>query len=269
MLDGGGDPLLSRPRAPGRRPAAQRPDEIANCAPYLEEEIRLIRPLTVIAVGQLAITKFLPEPAPLAGAGRAGVPGSRGECASTWSRCRIPRGGAPGWCGRRTRSGSTGRLELLAGEPWVAERDVRLRYPRHGTISRQSRTVLARFKERCHPCRRRPGRVWDARQGDPLYAPEASGRHRAGRFRAWWRRAGSSRTRRGTLVFPDRGRGGAGEGGRISHRVAPSSLSGDSPSVSGRAPSHSGGAPSLSGGALSLSGGALSLSGRAPSLSGM
>ena len=52
-------------RAPqgGDRPPA--PLEVANCAPYLEEEIRLIRPLTVIAVGQPAIARFLPEPAPL------------------------------------------------------------------------------------------------------------------------------------------------------------------------------------------------------------
>jgi uracil-DNA glycosylase len=52
-------------RAPqgGDRPPA--PDEVANCSPWLEEEIRIIRPLTVIAVGQPAIAKFLPEPAPL------------------------------------------------------------------------------------------------------------------------------------------------------------------------------------------------------------
>lgn len=54
---------------PGRQPQGgdrpPGPEEIANCAPWLEEEIRIIRPLTVIAVGQPAITKFLPEPAPL------------------------------------------------------------------------------------------------------------------------------------------------------------------------------------------------------------
>ena len=54
---------------PGRAPQGgdrvPGPLEIANCAPYLEEEIRLIRPATVLAVGQLAIAKFLPEPAPL------------------------------------------------------------------------------------------------------------------------------------------------------------------------------------------------------------
>jgi uracil-DNA glycosylase len=54
---------------PGRAPqGGDRPPgplEMANCAPYLEEEIQLIRPSTVIAVGQSAIARFLPEPAPL------------------------------------------------------------------------------------------------------------------------------------------------------------------------------------------------------------
>lgn len=54
---------------PGRAPQGgdrvPAPLEIANCAPYLEEELRLLRPATVIAVGQLAIKKFLPENAPL------------------------------------------------------------------------------------------------------------------------------------------------------------------------------------------------------------
>ena len=53
---------------PGRAPAGgdrvPAPAEIANCAPYLERELALIRPATVIAVGQLAIARFL-EPAPL------------------------------------------------------------------------------------------------------------------------------------------------------------------------------------------------------------
>jgi uracil-DNA glycosylase len=53
---------------PGRAPAGgdrvPAPDEIANCAPYLERELALIRPATVIAVGQLAIARFL-APAPL------------------------------------------------------------------------------------------------------------------------------------------------------------------------------------------------------------
>lgn len=53
---------------PGRAPQGgdrvPSPQEIANCAPWLEAELRLIRPLTVITLGQLAVAKFLP-PAPL------------------------------------------------------------------------------------------------------------------------------------------------------------------------------------------------------------
>jgi uracil-DNA glycosylase len=52
-------------RAPqgGDRPPA--PDEIANCSTWLERELELIRPRTILAVGQHAIVKFVPEPAPL------------------------------------------------------------------------------------------------------------------------------------------------------------------------------------------------------------
>jgi uracil-DNA glycosylase len=54
---------------PGRAPQGgdrvPNPLEIANCSPYLEEELQLIRPATVLAVGQLAIKKFLPENVPL------------------------------------------------------------------------------------------------------------------------------------------------------------------------------------------------------------
>jgi len=54
---------------PGRAPQGgdrvPSPQEIANCAPYLERELKLIRPATVLPVGQLAIKVFLPEPAPL------------------------------------------------------------------------------------------------------------------------------------------------------------------------------------------------------------
>ncbi len=54
---------------PGRAPAGgdrvPAPDEIANCSAHLERELHLIRPATVIPVGQLAISRFLPEPAPL------------------------------------------------------------------------------------------------------------------------------------------------------------------------------------------------------------
>lgn len=70
---------------PGRAPQGgdrvPNPLEIANCAPYLEEEIRLIRPATVLAVGQLAIKKFLPENAPLQERVGRSFPASRGEVA--------------------------------------------------------------------------------------------------------------------------------------------------------------------------------------------
>jgi len=68
-------------RAPqgGDRPPA--PEEVANCAPWLEEEIAILRPLTVIAVGQPAIAKFLPEPAPLQDRVGQVFQASRGEVA--------------------------------------------------------------------------------------------------------------------------------------------------------------------------------------------
>ncbi len=40
-------------------------DEIANCAPWLEAECKLLKPRLVIPVGKLAIERFLP-PQPLA-----------------------------------------------------------------------------------------------------------------------------------------------------------------------------------------------------------
>ena len=47
----------------GDRPPA--PDEIARCTPWLERELEMLRPQTVIALGSLAIQRFLPA-APLA-----------------------------------------------------------------------------------------------------------------------------------------------------------------------------------------------------------
>jgi uracil-DNA glycosylase len=70
---------------PGRAPQGgdrvPSPPEIANCAPYLEEEIRLIHPATVLAVGQLAIKKLLPEPMPLQERVGRSFPASRGNLA--------------------------------------------------------------------------------------------------------------------------------------------------------------------------------------------
>jgi uracil-DNA glycosylase len=54
---------------PGRAPQGgdrvPAPEEVRNCRPWLERELELLRPLTVIAVGGMAMSLFLP-PAPLA-----------------------------------------------------------------------------------------------------------------------------------------------------------------------------------------------------------
>ena len=53
---------------PGKRPEGgdrvPAPDEIANCAAWLEREFALLRPALVLPVGKLAIAQFMP-PAPL------------------------------------------------------------------------------------------------------------------------------------------------------------------------------------------------------------
>ena len=55
---------------PGRAPQGgdrvPAPAEVAACSPYLEQELALIRPGLVLAVGRLAIGRFLPGSAPLA-----------------------------------------------------------------------------------------------------------------------------------------------------------------------------------------------------------
>lgn len=55
---------------PGRAPQGgdrvPAPDEVATCADWLEREFAFVKPSTVIAIGQLAISRFLPKPAPLA-----------------------------------------------------------------------------------------------------------------------------------------------------------------------------------------------------------
>jgi uracil-DNA glycosylase len=49
---------------PGKNPKGgdRVPDraEIANCAPWLDEEIMLLRPALILPVGRLAITRFMP-----------------------------------------------------------------------------------------------------------------------------------------------------------------------------------------------------------------
>jgi uracil-DNA glycosylase len=95
---------------PGRAPKGgdrvPSPLEIANCAPYLEEEIRLIRPATVIAVGQLAIKKLLPEPMPLQERVGRSFPASRGDL--TFEVIPLPHPS-----GRSTWLNSPGNQERL------------------------------------------------------------------------------------------------------------------------------------------------------------
>jgi len=49
---------------PGKRPTGgdrvPDPDEVANCAPWLDAELALMRPALVIPVGKLAIQRFMP-----------------------------------------------------------------------------------------------------------------------------------------------------------------------------------------------------------------
>lgn len=51
-------------RSPGGGDRVPSPVEIATCRPWLEHELTTLRPLTVIAVGRLAMASFLP-PAPV------------------------------------------------------------------------------------------------------------------------------------------------------------------------------------------------------------
>ncbi|HYN22216.1 MAG TPA: uracil-DNA glycosylase family protein [Thermoanaerobaculia bacterium] len=104
-------------RAPqgGDRPPA--PDEIANCAPWLEEEIRLIRPRTIIVVGQHAIAKFIPEPAPLSERVGQVFEGSRGDL--TFEVVPLPHpSGRSTWLVRPENQARLDRaLERLARSP--------------------------------------------------------------------------------------------------------------------------------------------------------
>ena len=46
-------------RAPGGGDLRPPPAMVANCAPWLESELELLRPRVILAVGQMAITRFL------------------------------------------------------------------------------------------------------------------------------------------------------------------------------------------------------------------
>jgi uracil-DNA glycosylase len=46
-------------KAPGGTDRVPAPDEIRNCAPWMNEEIEILRPCLIIPVGRLAITQFI------------------------------------------------------------------------------------------------------------------------------------------------------------------------------------------------------------------
>jgi uracil-DNA glycosylase len=86
---------------PGKNPAGgdrvPSPREIANCAPWLEAELRLLRPHLVIPVGRLAISRFMAVDRldavigkryclPLEGADTDLIPLPHPSGASTWHR---------------------------------------------------------------------------------------------------------------------------------------------------------------------------------------
>jgi uracil-DNA glycosylase len=103
----------------GDRPPA--PAEIAHCAPWLDEEIAIIRPLTVIAVGQPAIARFLPEAAPLHDRVGRAFPLTRGNAAFDLIPLPHPSGRST-WLTRRENQERLDRaLSLLkASAGWRA-----------------------------------------------------------------------------------------------------------------------------------------------------
>ena len=46
-------------KAPGGTDRVPAPDEIRNCAPWMDEEIEILKPRLIIPVGRLAITQFI------------------------------------------------------------------------------------------------------------------------------------------------------------------------------------------------------------------
>ncbi len=104
---------------PGRAPQGgdrvPNPLEIANCAPYLEAELQLIRPATVLAVGQLAIKKFLPENVPLQERVGKAFPVVREELAFDVIPLPHPSGRSTWLVKKENQELLDGALELLRG----------------------------------------------------------------------------------------------------------------------------------------------------------
>ena len=117
----------SRDAIPGRIPAAagtgcRRPAERAQCADWLDDELRIIRPALVIPVGRLAIDRFLGA----AAAGRGDRPGARDR--ARWvvepsrSRCRIRAAPAAGCISAGNRELCSSARSICSGDGWARPR---------------------------------------------------------------------------------------------------------------------------------------------------
>jgi uracil-DNA glycosylase len=106
---------------PGRAPQGgdrvPAPLEIANCAPYLERELNLIQPDIVLAVGQLAIAKFLPEPAPLSERVGKLFPATRGDLSFDVLPLPHPSGRSTWLVKPENKARLDEALRLLAASP--------------------------------------------------------------------------------------------------------------------------------------------------------
>lgn len=106
---------------PGRAPQGgdrvPAPGEIANCAPYLERELELIQPDIVLAVGQLAIAKFLPEPAPLSDRVGKLFPATRGDLSFDVLPLPHPSGRSTWLVKPENKARLDEALRLLAASP--------------------------------------------------------------------------------------------------------------------------------------------------------
>ncbi len=108
---------------PGKNPTGgdrvPAPDEIANCAAWLDREFVLLRPALVLPVGKLAIAQFLP-PAPLADMIGKGFRVTRAGHGADCIPLPHPSGASP-W--HRMEPGKTllhRALALVAAHPAVA-----------------------------------------------------------------------------------------------------------------------------------------------------
>jgi uracil-DNA glycosylase len=131
-------------KAPGGGDRVPAPDEIAHCAPWLDAEVRLLRPALVVPVGRLAIAALLAG-SPAAGAPLAEVIGRRFRAARAGRRFDVvplPHpSGASTW--HRVEPGVTllaRALRLIAAHPAWA-RAVRALRPARTVDSRRARPL--------------------------------------------------------------------------------------------------------------------------------